>query len=92
MSNTTLNPSTARKKFYQLLKVNENHTEIEIISERNENNAVLIGFRRLASNQRNRLILEQIGTLDIVKKRVQDDTGIYKCRTILIGMTFDGEL
>ncbi|OTO22227.1 toxin-antitoxin system, antitoxin component [Enterococcus sp. 3G1_DIV0629] len=34
MANTVLNPSSARKDFYKLLKdVNENHTEIEIISE-----------------------------------------------------------
>ena len=45
MANTTMNPSTARKNFYQLLKeVNENHTEIEIISDRSGNNAVLIGL------------------------------------------------
>ncbi len=45
MAKTVLNPSSARKNFYKLLKdVNENHTEIEIISERSENNAVLIGL------------------------------------------------
>lgn len=45
MANTVLNPSSARKDFYKLLKdVNENHTEIEIISEHSENNAVLIGL------------------------------------------------
>ena len=44
MANTTMNPSTL-VKFYQLLKeVNENHTEIEIISDRSGNNAVLIGL------------------------------------------------
>lgn len=75
MSNTTLNPSTARKKFYQLLKeVNENHTEIEIISEHNENNAVLIALEDWRAIKET-LFLEQIGTLDIVKKREQDDTG-----------------
>ena len=45
MAKTVLNPSSARKNFYKLLKdVNENHTEIEIISECSENNAVLIGL------------------------------------------------
>lgn len=45
MAKTVINPSTAQKNFYKLLKeVNENHTEIEIISERSENNAVLIGL------------------------------------------------
>ncbi|MER2064546.1 MAG: type II toxin-antitoxin system Phd/YefM family antitoxin, partial [Alkalibacterium sp.] len=43
MSVITLNPASAREKFYQLLKeVNENHSEIQIISSTNENNAVLI--------------------------------------------------
>ena len=33
MAETTLNPSNARKKFYQLLKdVNKDHKEIQIIS------------------------------------------------------------
>lgn len=75
MSEITLNPSTARKNFYKLLKdVNENHTEIEIISGRTENNAVLIGLSDWRSIQET-LFLEQTGTLDQVRQREKDDTG-----------------
>lgn len=75
MSKTTLNPSNARKNFYQLLKdVNKNHTEVQIISERNENNAVLISLEDWNSIQET-LLLEQSGVLDKVRKREKDDTG-----------------
>ena len=71
MANTTMNPSTARKNFYQLLKeVNENHTEIEIISG---NNAVLIGLEDWRAIQET-LFLEQTGTLDKVRDREKDDS------------------
>lgn len=43
MSKTIMTPRDARDNFYQLLEdVNQNHSEIHIISERNENDAVLI--------------------------------------------------
>ena len=75
MANTVLNPSSARKDFYKLLKdVNENHTEIQIISERSENNAVLIGLDDWKAIQET-LFLEQTGTLDVVRKREKDDSG-----------------
>lgn len=75
MANTVLNPSSARKDFYKLLKdVNENHTEIQIISERSENNAVLIGLDDWRAIQET-LFLEQTGTLDIVREREKDDSG-----------------
>lgn len=75
MANTTMNPSTARKNFYQLLKeVNENHTEIEIISDRSGNNAVLIGLEDWRAIQET-LFLEQTGTLDKVRDREKDDSG-----------------
>ncbi|KWY47040.1 prevent-host-death protein [Enterococcus faecium] len=65
MAKTVLNPSSARKNFYKLLKdVNENHTEIEIISERSENNAVLIGLDDWKAIKET-LLLEQIGTLGV---------------------------
>lgn len=75
MANTTLNPSTARKNFYKLLKeVNENHTEIQIISDRSENNAVLIGLDDWKAIQET-LFLEQTGTLNTVREREKDDSG-----------------
>lgn len=75
MASTVLNPSSARKDFYKLLKdVNENHTEIEIISDRSENNAVLIGLDDWRAIQET-LFLEQTGTLDTVRMREKDDSG-----------------
>ena len=74
MANTTLNPSTARKNFYKLLKeVNENHTEIHIISDHSENNAVLIGLDDWKAIQET-LLLEQTGTLNTVRAREKDDS------------------
>ena len=61
MANTTMNPSTARKNFYQLLKeVNENHTEIEIISDRSGNNAVLIGLEDWRAIQETLFLSKQV--------------------------------
>lgn len=75
MAKTTLNPSNARKKFYQLLKdVNQDHKEIQIISEIEENNAVLISLDDWQSIQET-LMLEQTGVLDEVRKREKDDSG-----------------
>ncbi|MDT1958969.1 prevent-host-death protein [Carnobacterium divergens] len=75
MASTVLNPSNARKNFYQLLKdVNENHTEIEIVSDKEENNAVLIS-RKDWDSIKETLMLEQTGTLDKVRQREQDSTG-----------------
>lgn len=75
MAKTTMNPSTARKNFYQLLKdVNENHTEIEIISDRSGNNAVLIGLEDWRAIQET-LFLEQTGTLEKVRDCEKDDSG-----------------
>lgn len=75
MSKTIMNPSNARKNFYQLLKdVNEDHSEIQIISERNENDAVLISKKDWDAMQET-LILEQTGVLDEVRKREADDSG-----------------
>ncbi len=75
MAKTTMNPSTARKNFYQLLKdVNENHTEIEIISDRSGNNAGLMGLGDWRAIQET-LFLEQTGTLEKVRDREKDDSG-----------------
>lgn len=72
---TTMNPSQARKYFYQLLKdVNTNHTEIEIISDKSENNAVLISLSDWKSIQET-LMLEQTGVLDVVRRREKDGSG-----------------
>lgn len=88
MANTTMNPSTARKNFYQLLKeVNENHTEIEIISDRSGNNAVLIGLEDWRAIQET-LFLEQTGTLDKVRDREKDDSGFTNIDN-MIGKLFD---
>ena len=75
MSETTLNPSSARKKFYQLLKdVNRDHKEIQIISEVTGNNAVLISLEDWQSIKET-LLLQQTGILDQVRKREKDDSG-----------------
>ena len=75
MSKTIFNPSNARKNFYQLLKdVNQDHKEIQIISEIEENNAVLISLEDWQSIQET-LLLEQTGVLDQVRKREKDDSG-----------------
>lgn len=75
MAKIVINPSTAQKNFYKLLKeANENHTEIEIISERSDNNAVLIGLDDWRAIQET-LFLEQTGTLDVVKRREKDESG-----------------
>lgn len=88
MAKTVLNPSSARKNFYKLLKdVNENHTEIEIISERSENNAVLIGLDDWKAIKET-LLLEQIGTLVLFvseKKMIVDLLMLMK----LIGITYN---
>ena len=75
MDNRTLNPSKARKEFYKLLKeVNKNHAEVEIISERNENDAVLIGLKDWRAIQET-LLLEQTGTLKEAREREKDNYG-----------------
>lgn len=75
MAKTVINPSAAQKNFYKLLKeVNENHTEIEIISEHSENNAVLIGLDDWRAIKET-LFLGQTGTLDVVRKREKDQSG-----------------
>lgn len=75
MSKTTLNPTNARKNFYQLLKnVNNDHREIRIISETTGSNAVLISLKDWESIQET-LLLEQTGVLDQVRKREKDDSG-----------------
>lgn len=72
MRHRTLNPNTAREKFYDLLKeVNETHTLIEIIGD---HSAVLIsldGWRAIQET----LLLQQTGTLAAVKARKKDTSG-----------------
>lgn len=82
MPETTMNPSSARKNFYKLLKdVNDNHREVQIISDRSENNAVLIGLSDWRAIQET-LFLEQTGTLDKVKEREKDDSGFTNIEDI----------
>ncbi len=89
MAKTVLNPSSARKNFYKLLKdVNENHTEIEIISERSENNAVLIGLDDWKAIKET-LLLEQIGTLGVVRKREKMMIVDLLMLMKLIGITYN---
>lgn len=74
MALKVMNPSNARKEFYKLLKeVNENHQEIEIISDKSENNAVLIGKEDWESIK-GTLYLEQTGVMDVVRERERDNS------------------
>ena len=68
-------------------EVNENHTEIEIISDRSGNNAVLIGLEDWRAIQET-LFLEQTGTLDKVRDR-EKTTVALRISMILIGKLFD---
>lgn len=82
MTKIYINPSYARSNFYQLLKdVNKNHSEIRIISERNDNNAVLISLKDWESIQET-LLLEQSDTLKQVRKREKDHTGFTEISEI----------
>jgi len=75
MTELSLSPSNARKNFYQLLKdVNANHSQVEIVSDRTGNNAVLISLSDWHSIQET-LFLEQVGVMDKVRERENDDTG-----------------
>ena len=75
MTELSLSPSNARKNFYQLLKdVNANHSQVEIVSDRTGNNAVLISLSDWHSIQET-LCLEQVGVMDKVRERENDDTG-----------------
>ena len=70
-----------------LKDVNENHTEIEIISERSENNAVLIGLDDWKAIKET-LLLEQIGTLGVVRKREKMIVDLLMLMK-LIGITYN---
>ena len=75
MTELSLSPSNARKNFYQLLKdVNANPSQVEIVSDRTGNNAVLISLSDWHSIQET-LFLEQVGVMDKVRERENDDTG-----------------
>ena len=70
--------------FYQLLKdVNQDRKKIKIISELEENNAVLISLDDWHLIQET-LIIEQTGVLDEVKKRVKNDSGFTKVNDIYL--------
>ncbi len=77
-----ISPQDARENFYQQIKdVNENYSEIQIISEDNKNSAVLISKDNWMSIQ-NTLFLEQTGVLEEVRKREADDSGFTDVETI----------
>ena len=82
MSKAVMNSSKAKENFFQLLKaVNEEHSEIQIISERDENDAVLISKKNWDSIQEN-LLLEKTGILEEVRKREADNSGFSDVDTI----------
>lgn len=71
----TVNPTTARKNFYQILKdVNQDQSEVEIISENKDNNAVIISRSNWEAIQET-LYLQDKGVLDKVYERMNDDSG-----------------
>lgn len=73
MKHNVINSIDARKNFYTLLReVNVNHCEIEIVSEKEENNAVLISRKKWTSIKET-LYLEEQGVLDTVREREKDD-------------------
>lgn len=75
MAGYTVTPTNARKDFFNLLKkVNEDHQEIEIISDKTGNDAVLLSLSDWRSIQET-LFLEQTGTMDLVRRRELDDSG-----------------
>lgn len=75
MAEMSLNPTTARKNFFNLLKTaNDSHQAVEIISDRKEYNAVVIGLDDWRSIEET-LFLEQTGVMDKVRKREKDNTG-----------------
>lgn len=64
-----------KKIFINYLKaVNETHHEIEIISDKEENNAVLIG-RKDWESIKETLYLKQQGVIDAVREREKDNSG-----------------
>jgi len=74
MKQPPINPSSARENFYYLLKeVNKNHKEVEIIDEKNENNAVLISLEDWRSIQET-LYLEETGVLNKIREREQESS------------------
>lgn len=75
MAGYTVTPTNARKDFFNLLKkVNEDHQEIEIISDKTGNDAVLLSLSDWRAIQET-LFLEQTGTMDLVRRRELDDSG-----------------
>jgi prevent-host-death family protein len=75
MSIAIMNPSNARKNLYKLLQeVNKNHQEVQIISEKPENNAVLISLDDWNSIKETQF-LEATGVMDKVRERELDDSG-----------------
>ena len=74
MKHKVINFSDARKHFYALLEeVNMNTCVIEIVSDKEENNAMLIG-RKDWESIKETLYLEEQGVLDIVREREKDNT------------------
>ncbi|RPA60595.1 type II toxin-antitoxin system Phd/YefM family antitoxin [Aerococcus agrisoli] len=75
MSKIIMNPTAARKNFYQILKdVNKNQYEVEIISENKENDAVIISRANWNAIQET-LFLQDNGVLDKVHERMKDNSG-----------------
>lgn len=70
-----LNPTEARKDFYKVLKdVNDNHQPVVINGSNKSSNAVIVSQDDWNSIQET-LYLEQVGVLDKVRNREQDESG-----------------
>jgi len=68
MSKKILNPKNAQENLDQLLKdVNTEYTEVHIISEQNDNNAVLVSLDTWKA-------IQETGVLGKVKNRENDDS------------------
>ncbi|MGF0107483.1 type II toxin-antitoxin system Phd/YefM family antitoxin [Staphylococcus hominis] len=74
--NNILTPTDARKDLYNLIKyINTNHEPVFINGKHSENNAVLIGLGDWKSIQET-LYLESTGTMETVRKRENDNSGV----------------
>ena len=70
-----INPTDARKNFYQVLKdVNENHQPVVVSGSKTDSDAVIISLEDWDSIQET-LILEQTGVMEKVRSREKDESG-----------------
>lgn len=75
MNRISIGSSEANENFFKLLEdVNLKKSSIEIIDDHGDNNAVLIALSEWRSIKET-LLIEETGTLDIIKKREKDSSG-----------------